>query len=104
MQHWLMKSEPQVFGIDDLAARPDQTEPWDGVRNYQARNMMRDQMKAGDQVFFYHSNCKQPAIVWPERSHTLHPYRRQHVICSCAASPEAVTKKLHLITTFRTSI
>lgn len=63
MQYWLMKSEPDVFGIDDLAARPKQTEPWDGVRNYQARNMMRDQMQVGDRVFFYHSNCKEPGIV-----------------------------------------
>ncbi len=58
-----MKSEPDAFGIDDLASRPGQTEPWDGVRNYQARNMMRDEMKVGDQVFFYHSNCKEPGIV-----------------------------------------
>jgi predicted RNA-binding protein with PUA-like domain len=63
MAYWLMKSEPDVFGIDHLAARPDRTEPWDGVRNYQARNMMRDDMKAGDQAFFYHSNCKEPGIV-----------------------------------------
>jgi len=63
MAYWLMKSEPDVFGIDHLAARPDRTEPWDGVRNYQARNMMRDEMKAGDQVFFYHSNCAEPGIV-----------------------------------------
>jgi predicted RNA-binding protein with PUA-like domain len=63
MGYWLMKSEPDVFGIDHLAARPDQTEPWDGVRNYQARNMLRDQMKAGDLAFFYHSNCDPPAIV-----------------------------------------
>jgi predicted RNA-binding protein with PUA-like domain len=61
--NWLMKSEPELFGIDDLEARPDQTEPWDGVRNYQARNMMRDQMKLGDQAFFYHSNCAEPGIV-----------------------------------------
>ena len=58
-----MKSEPDEFGIDHLNAMPNQTEHWDGVRNYQARNMMRDQMKLGDQVFFYHSNCKQPGIV-----------------------------------------
>ena len=63
MNHWLMKSEPEVFGIDDLAARPRKTEPWDGVRNYQARNMMRDQMQRGDLVFFYHSNCDPPGIV-----------------------------------------
>jgi predicted RNA-binding protein with PUA-like domain len=58
-----MKSEPDVFGIDHLAAMPAQTEHWDGVRNYQARNMMRDEMRSGDQVFFYHSNCDTPGIV-----------------------------------------
>lgn len=62
MAHWLMKSEPEVFGIDDLAVRPDQTEPWDGVRNYQARNFMRA-MKKGDLIFFYHSNTAVPGIV-----------------------------------------
>ncbi|MEB4593607.1 EVE domain-containing protein [Candidatus Thiothrix sp. Deng01] len=61
MQYWLMKSEPDVFGIDDL--QKVNVEPWDGVRNYQARNMMRDQMQVGDQVFFYHSNCEMPGIV-----------------------------------------
>ena len=63
MNYWLMKSEPDAFSIDDLAAMPKKTEHWDGVRNYQARNMMRDQMKKGDLVFFYHSNCKVPGIV-----------------------------------------
>ncbi len=63
MNYWLMKSEPDVFGIDHLIAMPKKTEHWDGVRNYQARNMMRDQMKKDDLVFFYHSNCKQPGIV-----------------------------------------
>ena len=63
MRYWLMKSEPGEFSIDDLARRPHQTEPWDGVRNYQARNMMRDEMKVGDSVFFYHSNCDVPGIV-----------------------------------------
>ncbi len=58
-----MKSEPDVFGIDHLEKRRRQTEHWDGVRNYQARNFMRDSMKKGDQVFFYHSNCDQPGIV-----------------------------------------
>ena len=61
MAYWLMKSEPDVFSIDDLARV--QIEPWDGVRNYQARNMLRDQMQLGDQVFFYHSNCDLPGIV-----------------------------------------
>ena len=63
MRHWLMKSEPNEFGIDDLRKRRGKTEPWDGVRNYQARNMMRDDMKLGDLVFFYHSNCEVPGIV-----------------------------------------
>ena len=63
MKHWLMKSEPGEFGIDDLESRPNQIEAWDGVRNYQARNMMRDTMKTGDLVFFYHSNCETPGIV-----------------------------------------
>ncbi|MGZ5051351.1 MAG: EVE domain-containing protein [Methylobacter sp.] len=63
MNYWLMKSEPEVFGIDDLRNKPNQTEPWDGVRNYQARNMMRDEMKLGDLAFFYHSNCETPGIV-----------------------------------------
>ncbi len=63
MNYWLMKSEPNAFSIDDLKNMPDQTEHWDGVRNYQARNMMRDDMKVGDQVFFYHSNCDVPGIV-----------------------------------------
>ena len=63
MNYWLMKSEPTAFSIDDLKNMPEQTEHWDGVRNYQARNMMRDQMKVGDQVLFYHSNCKVPGIV-----------------------------------------
>ena len=57
-----MKSEPDVFGIEDLVKRPGKTEPWDGVRNYQARNMMRDDMKKGDLAFLYHSNCKDPGI------------------------------------------
>jgi predicted RNA-binding protein with PUA-like domain len=63
MNYWLMKSEPDTFSIDDLKKRPHQSEHWDGVRNYQARNFMRDEMKLHDQVFFYHSNCKVPGIV-----------------------------------------
>jgi predicted RNA-binding protein with PUA-like domain len=63
MNYWLMKSEPDVFSIDDLENRPNQTEPWDGVRNYQARNMLRDEMKKGDLAFFYHSSCEIPGIV-----------------------------------------
>ena len=62
MNYWLFKSEPDVFGIDHLAAKPNATEHWDGVRNYQARNFMRA-MQVGDQAFFYHSNCDPPGIV-----------------------------------------
>lgn len=63
MAYWLMKSEPDVFSIENLIQSPEQTTGWDGVRNFQARNMLRDQIKAGDRVFFYHSNCKPPGIV-----------------------------------------
>ena len=62
MNYWLMKSEPDVYGIDHLKAANKKTDTWDGVRNYQARNMMRDDMKKGDLAFFYHSNCKEPGI------------------------------------------
>jgi predicted RNA-binding protein with PUA-like domain len=62
MNHWLLKSEPGTFSVDDLAARPKQTTSWDGVRNYQARNMLRDSMKKGDTAFFYHSSCEIPGI------------------------------------------
>lgn len=57
-----MKSEPDVFSFDDLKSRPKQTEPWNGVRNYQARNFMRDEMKIGDLVLFYHSSCPIPGV------------------------------------------
>ena len=63
MKYWLMKTEPSVFSLQDLKERPDQTSEWEGVRNYQARNMMRDDMKVGDKVLFYHSATKIPAIV-----------------------------------------
>ena len=63
MKYWLMKSEPETFGIDDLAKKPGKKAGWDGVRNYQARNYMRDGMKVGDLAFFYHSNCAEPGIV-----------------------------------------
>ena len=63
MKYWLLKSEPDEYSIDDLANEPRKTTHWDGVRNYQARNMMRDDMKRGDRIFFYHSNCQPPGIV-----------------------------------------
>ena len=62
MQYWLMKSEPDEVSIDDVMAAPERTVPWFGVRNYQARNFMRDGMRAGDGVLFYHSSCPQPGI------------------------------------------
>ena len=61
--YWLMKSEPDSFSIDDLQVMPEKTEHWDGVRNYQARNLLRDEIKVGDGVLFYHSNTADPAIV-----------------------------------------
>jgi len=62
MKYWLMKSEPHTFSIDDLRRRPRMTEHWDGVRNYQARNFMRDSMRKGELAFFYHSSCEVPGI------------------------------------------
>ncbi|HEX8009753.1 MAG TPA: EVE domain-containing protein [Casimicrobiaceae bacterium] len=62
MRYWLMKSEPSEFSIDDLAAAPDRSTAWFGVRNFQARNFMRDQMQVGDLAFFYHSSCPEPGI------------------------------------------
>ena len=60
MNYWLMKNEPEDYSIDDLAK--DKTEPWDGIRNYQVRNMIRDEMRLGYNAFFYHSNCETPGI------------------------------------------
>jgi predicted RNA-binding protein with PUA-like domain len=62
MNHWLFKSEPGTFSIEDLANAPKRTSAWDGVRNYQARNMLRDSIKKGDLAFFYHSSCEVPGI------------------------------------------
>lgn len=63
MNYWLFKSEPDAFSIDDLKAMKGKKDHWDGIRNYQARNLMRDEMKKGDLGFFYHSSCKVPGIV-----------------------------------------
>ncbi len=80
MRYWLMKSEPSDVSIDDLASFPDQTIDWYGIRNYQARNFMRDQMKLGDQAFFYHSNCDEPGIVGIiEVSKLAYPDRLQFI-------------------------
>jgi predicted RNA-binding protein with PUA-like domain len=80
MRYWLMKSEPTDVSIDDLAKRPNQTVDWYGIRNYQARNFMRDLMQIGDGVFFYHSNCKEPGIVGIcEVSSLAYPDRLQFI-------------------------
>jgi predicted RNA-binding protein with PUA-like domain len=63
MRHWLFKSEPSCYSFQDLQARPDATEHWDGVRNFQARNFLRDEIAVGDRVLFYHSSIPEPAIV-----------------------------------------
>jgi len=63
VSYWLLKTEPTSFGIDDLARAPGRRTAWDGVRNYQARNMLRDEMKKGDGAFLYHSSCEVPGIV-----------------------------------------
>ena len=62
-QFWLIKSEPSAYSFEDLQNEQDQTAEWDGVRNYQARNILRDKMKVGDEVLFYHSNTSNPAVV-----------------------------------------
>src|SRR5690242_2729187 len=63
MKHWLVKTEPEVFSFDDLMRAPEKTTGWNGVRNYQARNFLRDEMKKGDRVLVYHSNAEPPAVV-----------------------------------------
>ncbi|WP_020166998.1 MULTISPECIES: EVE domain-containing protein [Methylotenera] len=80
MRYWLMKSEPTDVSIDDLATMPNQTVDWYGVRNYQARNFMRDQMQIGDGVLFYHSNCEMPGIAGiAEVSSLAYPDRLQFI-------------------------
>ena len=63
VRHWLLKTEPTTYSIDDLEKESDQTTCWEGVRNYQARNLLRDEIQEGDHVLFYHSACKEPAVV-----------------------------------------
>jgi predicted RNA-binding protein with PUA-like domain len=112
MRYWLMKSEPGDVSIDDLAVLPDQTVAWYGVRNYQARNFMRDQMKVGDGVLFYHSNCKEPGIAGIAKvSSTAYPdakqFERDSKYFDAKATPETprwfnvdvqLVKKISLIT------
>jgi predicted RNA-binding protein with PUA-like domain len=95
MNYWLFKTEPSTFSVDDLARARGATTAWDGVRNYQVRNMLRDQMRIGDQGFFYHSSCEIPGIYgivrivragYPERA-ALDPKHRYHDPDSDAANP-----------------
>ncbi|GLQ33125.1 EVE domain-containing protein [Litoribrevibacter albus] len=81
MNFWLVKSEPDSFSLEDLQSRPNATEMWDGVRNYQARNNLKS-MKQGDQVFFYHSSCKVPAIVG------IAEVVREHYLDPTASNPD----------------
>jgi predicted RNA-binding protein with PUA-like domain len=94
MRYWLLKSEPDEFSIDDLAAAKDRTTAWFGVRNYQARNFMRDQMRVGDRAFFYHSSCPEPGIAGiVEISAQAYPdatqFDRKGAYYDPKASPEA---------------
>jgi predicted RNA-binding protein with PUA-like domain len=94
MRHWLMKSEPDEFSIDDLERAPKQSTAWFGVRNYQARNFMRDQMAVGDRVFFYHSSCPEPGIAGiAEVSTPAYPdatqFEKKGKYFDAAATPEA---------------
>lgn len=92
MKYWLMKSEPEAFSIDDLKV-VDQ-EPWDGVRNYEARNFMRDQMRPGDQVLFYHSNAQPPGVVGiAEVASDSYPDPTQYDEESKYFDPKATDKK-----------
>ncbi|CAB3776301.1 EVE domain-containing protein [Pararobbsia alpina] len=90
MHYWLMKSEPDEASIDDLAGAPGQTLPWTGVRNYQARNFMRDLMKVGDGVLFYHSSCAVPGIAGIARvASTPYPDPTQFDVQSVYYDPKA---------------
>ncbi|MBS0357130.1 MAG: EVE domain-containing protein [Proteobacteria bacterium] len=94
MRYWLMKSEPDDVSIDDLQKRPDQTVPWYGVRNYQARNFMRDGMQIGDGVLFYHSGCAEPGIAGIARvASTAYPDATQFDPASRYYDPKATPEQ-----------
>lgn len=111
MNYWLMKSEPTCFSIHDLAKRPHQTEPWDGVRNYQARNFLQA-MKKGDLAFFYHSSCPVPGIVgiinivnaaYPDRT-ALALHDHHYDPKSTASKPRWVSVDVQLVRIFKSVI
>ena len=104
-RHWLMKSEPAECSIDDLAAAAGQTLPWTGVRNFQARNFMRDAMQVGDGVLFYHSSCAEPGIhglaevasaAYPDPTQ-FDPADRYHDVRSTADAPRWVSVDVRLL-------
>ena len=108
MNHWLLKSEPESFSIDALKLKPKQTTAWDGVRNYQARNMLRDSMKKGDQAFFYHSSCDVPGIAgivsivkegYPDKT-AFDPKHHHYDADSKADAPRWFVVDVKLITKF----
>jgi predicted RNA-binding protein with PUA-like domain len=105
LKHWLIKTEPAVFGIDDLAAARAKTTSWEGVRNYQARNLIRDEIRRGDQAFLYHSSCEQPGIAgivsvaraaYPDRT-ALDPRDDHYDAASSAADPRWYTFDVKLV-------
>lgn len=108
MNHWLMKSEPGTFGIDDLAAAPRRTTAWDGVRNFQARNMLRDDFRKGDQAFFYHSSCAEPGVAgivevvreaYPDAT-ALDPKHAHYDPVGTAQQPRWFAVDVHLVRKF----
>ena len=112
MGYWLLKSEPTAFGIADLEAAPNQTTPWEGVRNYQARNYLRDDMRLGDQAFFYHSGTAHPAIVglvevvragYPDET-AFDPASRYHDPASTPAHPRWYRVDVRLVRRLRREV
>lgn len=112
MNYWLFKSEPETFSIDHLIMKPKQTEHWDGVRNYQVRNMLRDQIKVGDKAFFYHSSCTPPGIVgtmeivkagYPDPS-ALNPESKYYDPKSSEENPRWFMVDVHFVKKFKRMI
>jgi predicted RNA-binding protein with PUA-like domain len=94
MAYWLMKIEPDECSIDDLARLPTQTVPWTGVRNYQARNFMRDQMQVGDGILYYHSSCPQPGVAGlAEVASGAYPTRRSSTRRTPTSTPPRSTTR-----------
>ena len=112
MNYWLFKSEPDAFSITDLAACPRKTDHWDGIRNFQARNLMRDEMRKGDLGFFYHSSCAVPGVVGTVQivreayaDHTaLDPTSKYHDPKSTADEPRWLMVDVRLRKTFKNVI